>query len=363
MASRTKQNKDSYYSRDKLRGQLLSWYDDNRRDLPWRSDSPDPYAVWLSEIMLQQTTVGAVIPYFQKFMARWPQLEDLAEAPREEVMAHWAGLGYYSRARNLHKCAQLVARDYGGKFPDTEDELLKLPGIGPYTAAAIASIAFNRPAVVVDGNIERITARVFAIEDPLPDAKSLLKRKAEKLYDDSDERPGDLAQAYMDLGAMICVPKNPRCSICPIAGHCKAYQRGIAADLPRRARKTAKPSRKGQVYWIADADGRVLVHRRPDHIMLGGMAALPGTAWHDKTSPENCELDIRILSSDFPKVMHSFTHFDLELQPALARVSAQEPGPGYEWRPVEDIAEIGWPSLYQKAVRIFLTDAKTAKIR
>lgn len=263
---------------------LLGWYDRMARPLPWRVSPsarasgvrPDPYRVWLSEVMLQQTTVAAVIPYFRTFTARWPDIESLASAPEAEVMAAWAGLGYYARARNLIACAREVAAG-GGRFPDTEEGLRALPGIGAYTAAAVAAIAFDRPAVVVDGNVERVMARVFAVETPLPQAKPELKALAAQLT--PAERPGDYAQGVMDLGATVCVPRRPACGICPWVDRCAGRAEGIAEDLPRRAEKRPKPLRHGVAFCAVRDDGAVLLERRPARGLLGGMLGLPGSDW------------------------------------------------------------------------------------
>ncbi len=259
---------------------LLAWYDRARRALPWRAPPggrADPYAVWLSEIMLQQTTVAAVIPYFSAFLARWPSVDALAEAPAEEVMRQWAGLGYYARARNLHACARAVTTQFGGRFPEEEAALRALPGLGPYTAAAVAAIAFGRRAVVVDGNVERVVARLFAIETPLPAAKPLIRERAAALT--PKERPGDHAQAMMDLGATICAPKNPACVICPLSPVCAGRAGGDPARFPVKGQKPVRPLRRGAAFYILRADGAVLVRTRPQKGLLGGMTEIPGTPW------------------------------------------------------------------------------------
>ena len=255
----------------KLRRQLLAWYDRHRRVMPWRAlpgDKADPYHVWLSEIMLQQTTVATVGPYFQRFLERWPDIHALAAADLDEV---------------LHGCAQVLSRDYGGVFPDTEEGLLSLPGIGAYTAAAIAAIAFDRPASVVDGNVERVMARLYAIETPMPDAKKDMRRHAAVLAPTTSRgRPGDYAQALMDLGAVICTPRNPGCGQCPVSDFCMALSAGIAETLPRRARKAAKPTRKGIAFWTLSASGEVLIRRRTESGLLGGMMEIPSTDWREE---------------------------------------------------------------------------------
>ena len=236
----------------KLQGQLLAWYDLHRRVMPWRAlkgKTPDPYHVWLSEIMLQQTTVVTVGPYFIKFITKWPTVKSLAKARLDDVLTTWAGLGYYARARNLHKCAQIIAKEYGGKFPAEQKALMDLPGIGPYTAAAISSIAFNQPAVAVDGNVERVVSRFFAVEEPLPASKDMLRTQAAKLAA-GNTHPGDFTQAFMELGATVCTPRKPKCGSCPWQKSCAAYSRGIAEDLPHKNIKTKNPVRYGNVFWI-----------------------------------------------------------------------------------------------------------------
>ena len=304
---------------------LLGWYDDHARILPWRVAPhdrksgvfPDPYQVWLSEIMLQQTTVAAVRPYFETFTGRWPTVRDLAAAEDGAVMAAWAGLGYYARARNLLKCARVVAEDQGGQFPDNRDALIALPGIGPYTAAAIAAIAFDRPETVVDGNVERVMARLFDVETPLPDAKPELARLAATLTPEA--RPGDYAQAVMDLGATICTPRNPACGICPLRALCKARMAGHAAELPKKRRKAAKPVRKGFAYVARRTDGAWLLETRPDSGLLGGMLGWPGSEWGEDPDPAP---PLNVPWSDTGvEVRHTFTHFHLRLKVSAAEVS------------------------------------------
>ena len=267
---------------------LLAWYDIAARALPWRQPPgtrPDPYAVWLSEIMLQQTTVKAVIPYYQKFLARWPRVGDLAAAELNEVLAAWAGLGYYSRARNLHACARAVVERHGGRFPATEAELRALPGIGAYTAAAIASIAFDRPAAPVDGNVERVVARLFAVTEPLPGAKPEIRRLAASLM--PAKRPGDLTQAMMDLGASICSPRSPSCTLCPVSAHCLAFARRLTGSIPAKAPKKERPVRRGAAFVAVRRDGAVLLRRRPPKGLLGGMLEVPSTPWTEEMPERN----------------------------------------------------------------------------
>ncbi len=307
---------------------LIDWYDREKRDLPWRAKQEsdiDPYRVWLSEIMLQQTTVNAVIPYFEKFTQRWPRVEDLANAAEDDVLAVWAGLGYYTRAHNLHKCAKLIVSDFAGRFPAQEEQLLALPGIGPYTAAAIAAIAFDRQATPVDGNFERVVARLFAVENPLPKAKSELRELAEALTPAS--RPGDYAQAVMDLGATICTPKRPSCLICPLEAHCQAQEKGIAERLPMRAEKAERPVRRGIAFLALREDGKVLIRKRPQGGLLSGMMEVPSTSWGEDWIEENEALRSVPVKGDWwpvpGLVTHTFTHFKLELLVYRAVVPVQ----------------------------------------
>jgi A/G-specific adenine glycosylase len=303
---------------------LLNWYDAHARVLPWRVGPderaagvvPDPYRVWLSEIMLQQTTVAAVRDYFHRFTRRWPTVEALAAAPDADVMAEWAGLGYYARARNLLKCARVVAERHGARFPDTREALMELPGVGPYTAAAIAAIAFDRPETVVDGNVERVMARLHAVETPLPGAKKEMTRLAADLT--PQHRPGDYAQAVMDLGATICTPRSPACGICPWIHACAGRAAGIAAELPRKEPKKAQPVRYG-IAWIGRRDdGAWLLETRPESGLLGGMLGWPGTDWSD--APRG-EPPVAAAWEDLgAEVRHTFTHFHLRLALRTARL-------------------------------------------
>lgn len=300
---------------------LLAWYDRTARVMPWRigpqerraGARPDPYHVWLSEVMLQQTTVAAVRDYFRRFIARWPTVAALAAAEDAEVMAEWAGLGYYARARNLLKCARAVAAR--GAFPATAEGLRALPGIGPYTAAAIASIAFDEAATVVDGNVERVVARIWAVQTPLPAAKPALTELAARLTPRA--RPGDHAQAMMDLGATICTPRNPACPACPVAGFCKARAEGLAAELPRKAPKPEKPTRLGFAYVAINAQGGILLERRPERGLLGGMIGFPGSDWSASPTPQP---PLAAGWHEAPaQVRHTFTHFHLHLRVMVAR--------------------------------------------
>ncbi len=306
--------------------ELLEWYDSHARAMPWRvgpadrkaGTMPNPYFVWLSEVMLQQTTVAAVRAYFVKFTETWPTVEDLAAAEDADVMAAWAGLGYYARARNLLKCARVVASEHGGVFPTTEDALLKLPGIGPYTAAAIASIAFDQPAVVMDGNVERVMARLFAESDPLPAVKPILKEHAARLT--PAQRPGDHAQAVMDLGATICTPRNPACGICPLRPVCRAQDLGIAANLPAKTPKKPKPTRYGIAYLARDPDGAWLLETRPEKGLLGGMLGWPTTEWTEGDPAPAPPVDANWHDTG-QEVRHTFTHFHLKLRLMRAETS------------------------------------------
>lgn len=297
---------------------LLAWYDTERRDLPWRyhpGERADPYRVWLSEIMLQQTVVKAVIPYFERFTKRWPTVKALAKADLDEVLATWAGLGYYSRARNLHACAQAIVRDHKGKFPRSEAKLAELPGIGPYTAAAVAAIAFGEKATPVDGNIERVVARLHAVTAPLPGVKGELRRLAAGLT--PDLRAGDFAQAMMDLGATVCTPRRPSCLMCPLSARCTAHSQGIAEQLPARAAKAERPVRHGVAFVTLSEDGHVLLRRRPEAGLLGGMMEVPSTTWGDEILEREAALRVAPIQTDWwpvaGAVSHTFTHFRLEM--------------------------------------------------
>ena len=329
---------------------LLNWYYDHARDLPWRAPPgappPDPYRVWLSEVMLQQTTVAAVKPYFARFLARWPTVADLAAAPEEDVMAAWAGLGYYSRARNLVKAAQAVAGR--GAFPATEAGLRELPGLGAYTAAAIAAIAFEQRAVVVDANVERVVARLFAITEPLPAARRAIRTRADAIT--PDRRAGDFAQAMMDLGATICTARNLCCLLCPLVQECEGRRTGQPAHFPVKAPKKEKPLRRGTAWWIA-RDGAVWLVRRHGTGLLGGMRALPDDGWSaraDGSRPEGEPLGM---------VRHGFTHFNLE----LSVMRRADPIGSGEWWPIDRLDDAGLPTLFAKAARLAagLEDAAT----
>jgi A/G-specific adenine glycosylase len=335
---------------------LLAWYDRHRRTLPWRAGPgriADPYKVWLSEIMLQQTTVAAVIPYYETFVSRFPSVQALASADLDEVLRSWAGLGYYARARNLHACAKEVLKR--GGFPRDLQGLLELPGIGPYTAAAIAAIGFDSPVVPVDGNVERVTARLFAITEALPSAKRAIHVAAEQLGKDHDarSRPGDFAQALFDLGASICSPASPACEICPWTRSCAGRQLGIQSELPRRAPKAARPSRFGVHFWLMDREGNVLLRRRPATGLLGGMIELPGTSWRGERWVETEALVHAPMAANWRpagQVRHGFTHFQLTIDLLAARVELIE-GDGFV-HPVSRLSGVALPSVMRKCVRM-----------
>ena len=340
---------------------LLGWYDRERRELPWRARrgrKPDAYRVWLSEIMLQQTTVKAVIPYYERFLARWPTVEALAAATRDDVLAAWAGLGYYSRARNLHKCAQIVSKEMAGRFPETEEGLRELPGIGPYTAAAIAAIAFGARTTPVDGNIERVVARLFAVKTPLPAAKPEIKRLARTLT--PAQRAGDFAQALMDLGASVCSAKRPSCLMCPLQGECAAHWQGIEAALPARAAKPERPVRVGLAFLALREDAHVLLRRRPEAGLLGGMLEVPSTEWAETLPPVAEALRGTPVRADWwalPGVVaHTFTHFRLEslvyraIVPADASLTFWADPQRCQWVARRDLDRAALPSVMRKII-------------
>lgn len=343
---------------------LLAWYDRHRRRLPWRAapgETSDPYRVWLSEIMLQQTTVKAVGPYFEKFVARWPDVTALGNASQDDVLRMWAGLGYYSRARNLYACAVAVTREHGGAFPDTEEGLRTLPGIGPYTAAAIAAIAFDRHTMPVDGNIERVVSRLFAVEEELPQAKPLIQQLAATLLantraGDEKSRAGDSAQALMDLGASICTPKKPACSLCPLNEDCTARALGTQETFPRKAPKKSGTLRRGAAFVVMRGD-ELLVRSRPEKGLLGGMTEVPGSDWlagqEDATAKQQAP-DLKGLSRWQRKlgvVTHVFTHFPLELVVYTAKAEARMRAPeGMRWVPIATLADEALPNVMRKVI-------------
>ncbi|HWA42639.1 MAG TPA: A/G-specific adenine glycosylase [Hypericibacter adhaerens] len=334
---------------------LLAWYDRHRRDLPWRArpgERPDPYHVWLSEIMLQQTTVATVGPYYARFLQRWPTVAALAAADLDAVLHAWQGLGYYARARNLHRCAKAVAGEHGGRFPETEEGLLTLPGIGGYTAAAVAAIAFGAKATPVDGNIERVVARLFALETPLPASKPELRRLAGLLTPET--RAGDFAQAMMDLGATLCRPKAPLCLACPLTAFCAARAAGIAETLPRRSPKRARPQKHGVVFWIRCPDGAVLLRRRAEEGLLGGLMEFPSTDWREESWSVSAAIKAAPVKADWQAlpgvVEHGFTHFDIDLTLLTGEVPARTKLEGV-WVKPEDFAGQALPTLMKKVAR------------
>jgi A/G-specific adenine glycosylase len=344
---------------------LLAWFDVNRRDLPWRArpgETADAYRVWLSEIMLQQTTVKTVAPYFARFLERFPSVAGLAAAGIEDVLRLWAGLGYYARARNLHACARAVAAR--GSFPDREEDLLTLPGVGPYTAAAIAAIAFDRRAMPVDGNVERVVARLFAVEQELPNAKPAIRALAAGLA--PPRRPGDFAQAMMDLGATVCTPKTPACGLCPFARSCAAHARGDAGSFPRKKKKTEGRLRRGAAFVAIRADGHVLVRRRAEKGLLGGMTEVPTSEWsagfdaahalaEAPTFAANTSCGVSPLKVSWQRipgaVTHVFTHFPLELIVLRADLPQTAAAPdGMHWIGRDDIAGAALPTVMRKVL-------------
>lgn len=345
---------------------LLSWYDRHHRVLPWRAGPDavrqglrsDPYRVWLSEVMLQQTTVQAVKSYFDAFTRRWPTVADLAAAPVDEVMSAWAGLGYYARARNLKKCAETVAFTREGRFPDTEEGLLGLPGVGTYTAAAIAAIAFDRPAVVVDGNVERVVTRLFAIDTPLPAAKPEIRARTAEML--SHTRPGDFAQAMMDLGATICTPRRPACALCPLNADCAALKSGDPEHYPVKAAKKQKPVRLGAAYVALAARADIFLRKRGDSGLLGGMTEVPGTGWTARLDGAT-DLSEAPFPGDWqacPPITHVFTHFELRL--SVYRLMLDEKPRGSNdgwWQPVDRLDAVALPTVMKKAIASAIPDA------
>ena len=352
---------------------LLAWYDRERRELPWRSapgEAPDPYRVWLSEIMLQQTTVKAVLPRYAAFLRQWPDVAALASAELGQVLAAWAGLGYYARARNLHACARAVIEEHGGRFPESEDELRKLPGIGAYTASAIAAIAFGERATPIDGNIERVVARLFAVRTPLPEAKAEIRIHAGTVTPMA--RAGDFAQAMMDLGATICTPRRPACGLCPVRPDCRGYAEGLAETLPYREAKRERPTRRGVAFVALRSDGAVLLRERPLAGLLGGMLETPSSPWEESRPNGKSLRDHAPLDADWRKlpglVEHSFTHFHLELSVYRAEVgldakpkrSAEPERCGFVAR--RDLAKAALPSVMRKVLsHAFAAEARAGK--
>jgi len=340
---------------------LLAWYDVHRRDLPWRAPRgkrADPYHVWLSEIMLQQTTVQAVGRYYRDFLKRWPTVEDLAAAPLDAVLGAWAGLGYYARARNLHRAAKVVAEDLDGRFPETADALRRLPGIGAYTSGAIAAIAFDECEAAVDANAERVIARLFAVEEAMPKAKPELRKLTQALV--PERRAGDFAQALMDLGATLCSPRNPSCAACPWARSCEARRQGIAEQLPVKAPLRARPLKRGAAFVVTDCKGAVLLEKRPEKGLLGGMLEPPMGPWAD-AFPSRKEA---LLQAPFPAdwrklagvVRHGFTHFELEIEVYVADIDRRPRAQG-SWYARNRLADVALPTIMRKIIAHALDDA------
>ena len=339
----------------RLRRRLLFWYDRHRRVLPWRTPpggTPDPYRVWLSEIMLQQTTVATVTPYFHDFVARWPTMGDLANADLDQVLHAWQGLGYYARARNLHKCARAVVRDFGGRLPDSEGELLGLPGIGAYTAAAVAAIAYGLKASPVDANVARVVARLYGVRDPLPGARPRLEALAASLT--PAKRPGDFAQAMMDLGATVCHARRPQCALCPWREACAARRSGEPGTYPVKVPRKAKPTRRGVAFWVVRGDGAVFLRRRAESGLLGGMMEFPSTDWREAAWPLREARRLAPFTGPWRRlpgvVRHTFTHFHLELTVLVARAQGGPKGGGV-WCAVERLSDHALPTVMKKVAR------------
>ena len=352
--------KDKLGKAERVRAAMLAWYERERRVLPWRVSPgarPDPYRVWLSEIMLQQTTVKAVLPRYASFLRRWPDVTALAQAELGEVLAEWAGLGYYARARNLHACAREVVERFGGEFPAAEAELRSLPGVGGYTAAAIAAIAFGARATPVDGNIERVVARLFAVTEKLPAAKEILRMLAESLTPES--RAGDFAQSLMDLGATICTPKRPACGLCPLRPDCTAYAEGLAEVLPYREEKQARPVRRGVAFVVLREDGAVLLRERPPKGLLGGMLEVPCSPWDQDGSltPDLEHAPLKARWDLVPELVeHTFTHFHLQLAvmrtraPLAAKLGKAAKPQACRWVQLRGLYRAALPSVMRKVL-------------
>ena len=329
---------------------ILGWYDEHRRSLPWRAlpgRKTDPYRVWLSEIMLQQTTVATVKSYFLKFTKLWPDVTAMANADLDDVMAAWAGLGYYARARNLHACAKIISEHYDGVFPQNTNELAKLPGIGPYTSAAIAAIAFDLSVAAIDGNVDRVLSRYYAITTPLPASKPLIREKANKLV--PAHRAGDFAQSLMDLGATICTPRSPNCNICPLAKECLGLKKGIATTLPVKLPKKPRPTRYGTAFVVQNSDGAILLRRRPAKGLLGGMLEVPSSMWIEQPSELNSELSFAQLDV----IEHTFTHFHLILKVVSSETffgAEHRHQDSHEWVAINQLADKALPTVMKKVL-------------
>lgn len=340
---------------DGFRQNVLEWYRKNARSMPWRAsfgEYPHPYHEWLSEIMLQQTVVKTVIPYFIRFISIWPTIHDLASAHSDDIMREWAGLGYYARARNLHKCAKIISESYDGQFPSHEKELQALPGIGPYTAAAIRSIAFGKSSIVMDGNIERVLARIHAHEKPIKETKKQLYYYAKELSENRDDYPGEYAQALMDIGANICTPTSPKCTICPINNFCKSLENNLQETIPVKVLKQSKPQKYGVIYFIENNKGELLFEKRQKKGLLGGMLGLPGTEWVERQTP------LKTAIKGF-KINHTFTHFHLTLEGVLeTHENLCKINKDYIWCDPHEYDKIGLPTLFKKAVKQYLNITK-----
>ena len=336
-----------------LSQRLLDWYDVHRRTLPWRAPKgrrADPYKVWLSEIMLQQTTVQAVPGYYRKFLERWPTVRDLAAAPQDQVLAAWAGLGYYARARNLHAAAKVVANEMGGKCPASAESLRELPGIGSYTAGAIAAIAYDERLAAMDANAERVIARLYAVETPMPKAKPELHALCQPMVPD---RAGDFVQALMDLGSAICTPKRPNCGQCPWESDCLARKRGIQEQLPVKAPKMVRPLKRGAAFVVTDRTGAVLLVKRPDKGLLASMLEPPLGPWEEVFPSKAKALKQAPFEAEWKKraglVRHGFTHFELEIEVYAAHLSKRPKTPG-DWVPRDELGEVALPTVMRKIV-------------
>ncbi|MHA6289000.1 A/G-specific adenine glycosylase [Maricaulis sp. CAU 1757] len=337
----------------KLRSSLLAWYDASGRSLPWRvrpeeraaGKQVSTYAIWLSEIMLQQTTVPHAMPYWQAFLERWPTVEDLAAADREDVMSAWAGLGYYARARNLHACARAVATEHGGVFPDTLEGLLSLPGIGDYTANAVLAAAFDKPASVLDGNVERVITRFDRVQAPLPKAKPEIRRRAAELAD--PERSGDYAQAIMDLGATVCTPRSPDCANCPWSFACAAHAHGDMTDYPKKAARKIKPVRRGTA-WLVRGPHGIWLRQRPDKGLLGGMMEVPSTSWGDDATSDSPPFAANWQPRG--EIRHVFTHFELRLEVREAAARPDWEPEGGRWVREDELADEALPTVMRKVL-------------
>lgn len=349
---------------EQIEARLLAWYDAQGRELPWRlknpqnNERPNPYFVWISEIMLQQTTVAAVKPYFLRFIEHFADVHSLASAPIDQVLHLWQGLGYYSRAHNLHKCANIISEQLGGIFPTSEIELLKLPGIGTYTAAAIASIAYDAPTLPVDGNIIRVISRILAIETPMPALKKLIEDVIKNFIPSS--RSGDFAQALMDLGATICQPKSPLCLSCPLNQNCEAYRNGIAEILPRPAEKPIKQIRYGTIFWILNEEGQILIRKRMEKGLLHGLMEFPSTPWIGVPWAKNEALKHMPIIGDYnltytgETVRHVFTHFTLNLEIVIVKfknIPQREISPEAVWTNAQAFSQFAFPNLMQKVIK------------